>query len=424
MSDLEKVKKHDRGAILVFTVIIMVVLIGMAALAIDIGQMYVAKQRAQNVCDAAAQAGVRELATEARTRSFSSGGVSTARAVQAANQCTVTNNSLVPSWKVLIADDVPGDDLEGVKITFPLVETILNTDSGQQITVKYTGQAIRTEGYVNVDCAFAGIFGMYNKDIHAQATAIVSSKFCSKLIIPLTGSKLTIGDDGEMPDIQGYVLYTLHAGSWQEGDLGPGNYLSLRLPGEDLDTENGKKRYRERLAGKEEICMDEGTSNWDADTEPGDAAMQTFKGLEARLTDSEYQFDKDFPYVSPTGQDDYSEQIESGSIAWTKWLESGETDGDYDDTMRLAIIPLLGDMTGATGMTHVKIAGFAGFFIRNFYQKDTVDADGTEHKAGDVQGYFVWATIVGSGDFEWYVEPGSAPPAMPELMILTYRLIS
>ena len=401
MSDLEKVKKHDRGAILVFTVIIMVVLIGIAALAVDIGQMYVAKQRAQNVCDAAALAGVQKLAVEARMmNSDSSHFVSTSAAEEAAEQSASSNNDVVPSWQIVN----PEGETPGIKVTFPVEGETVLWDSGKPETVQYTGQAIRVDGEVNVETAFAGIFGMYNKLIPAHATAIVNSGLCSPLMIPLTGSKLTISGDGTMPPVQSQVLYTLHAGSWTAGELGPGNYLMLAFPGD-----TGKADYGKRLAGAGDVCLSKG-SVVDASSEPGDAANQTYKGLIDRFnkeTDSRFTYDEADP-------------ITKGESAWQAWLADGAADGVYPDTQRLVIIPLIQETTIA-GRKSVTIAGFAGFFIRNIYQKSTTDVEG-DHEAGDVRGYFVWGTVIG-GEVEWYVAPGGTVPETPELVV-TPRLIS
>src|SRR5690349_17246144 len=54
---INNIINNKRGMSLVFLVIILVVLLGMAALVIDIGSLRVGKQRSQNVADAAAIGG-------------------------------------------------------------------------------------------------------------------------------------------------------------------------------------------------------------------------------------------------------------------------------------------------------------------------------------------------------------------------------
>lgn len=407
MRNLGDARKDDSGAVLVFTVIVLVVLIGMAALAIDIGQMYIAKQRAQNVCDAAALAGVQELAVEAEMMNSGSGYVVDTDPAQAtAEECASANNDDVPSWRIVN----PDSETPGIKVTFPDAGETVKWDSGRDELVQYRGQVIRVDGKVNVETAFAGIFGMYNKFIPAKAIAMIKC-LQSKDIIPLTGSKLTVSGDGTTPPIQSKVLYTLHAGSWQDGYLGPGNYLTLRF-GDD----SGANDYRDRLAGEGgEVSLCQGVVNLDvANTEPGAMPVQTFKGLEDRLLQepigSLYAYDKQDP-------------IGSGDTAWTEWLKSG-LDGVYDNTRRLAVIPLLEEtIADVNGMKQVTIAGFAGFFIRNFYgSQDVIDPDGTVHYAGDVQGYFVWGRVVG-GEIKWYLSPEGTTPIGANMIIST-RLIS
>ena len=57
-------RKGNRGAVIVVVAIVMIVLLGIAALAVDIGYVAVTKNELQNIADAAALAGARELSRQ------------------------------------------------------------------------------------------------------------------------------------------------------------------------------------------------------------------------------------------------------------------------------------------------------------------------------------------------------------------------
>ena len=98
--------KGDRGQVMVLAALMMVVLLGMAALVIDVGRVVVEKQRIQNAADAAALAGAYELpdsTSKARTKAFeynNKNGVSNAETksivfTNSNKEVTVTNERTV-----------------------------------------------------------------------------------------------------------------------------------------------------------------------------------------------------------------------------------------------------------------------------------------------------------------------------------------
>lgn len=103
--------KTERGAVLLLVIFALAALLGVAALAIDIGMMEWARQRAQNVADAAALAGGQKMAT-------------VAGASDAATQVVGANNT-------------GGGVFQGVGIT---------VNPGNSVTV---------QGYVNAPLSFA-----------------------------------------------------------------------------------------------------------------------------------------------------------------------------------------------------------------------------------------------------------------------------
>lgn len=121
-----------RGATQVVVVVALPALLGMGALAVDIGHLVVAKQHLQQVCDAAAWAGGASLPTDA----VGDGG---ADAVQAAEQCAQVNG-----------------------VTLHAQAQPPHANSGWQLQVA---------AKEDVPMAFARIWGWDSRSVLAQATA-------------------------------------------------------------------------------------------------------------------------------------------------------------------------------------------------------------------------------------------------------------
>src|SRR5579864_2379811 len=121
-----------RGATQVMVAVALPALLGMGALAVDIGHMVVAKQHLQQVCDAAARAGGTALPTDAT-------GDGGAGAVQAAEQCAQVN---------------------GVKV-----------QAQPQAPQGSAGWQLQVTATQAVPMAFARIWGWDCRSVQAQATA-------------------------------------------------------------------------------------------------------------------------------------------------------------------------------------------------------------------------------------------------------------
>ena len=160
-------RKHaqtERGATLVLVVFALTALLGVAALALDIGMMEWARQQAQNAADAAALAGGQNMAT-------------TAGASAAATQVVGANNA-------------GGGAFQGVAITCN------------------PGSAVTVQGYVNAPLSFAPAVGYAPRSIDgvpntlsvSASATVTMQNVCS---LP-PGSGIApfgvIGDDPTNPD--------------------------------------------------------------------------------------------------------------------------------------------------------------------------------------------------------------------------------
>lgn len=178
------IMKDEKGAVLPLVVILMVVFLGMAALAVDGASLYQARRQMVNAADSAALAGAQEL-----IRSEGNKGAAEAVARNYAIQ-------------------INGSDPDKVTVDFPNDYTIV-VDVGKQ-----------------VDFGFAGIFGMDNSDVPARAAAIIGTTTEVGHVIPiaLPHSKFVAAAADEIIDIVNFDF-----------ELGPGNWNWVTFTGTGSD---------------------------------------------------------------------------------------------------------------------------------------------------------------------------------------------
>jgi Flp pilus assembly protein TadG len=350
--------QKQNGAILIFTAIMLIVILGMVVLAFDIGRLMIAKQRAQNVCDAAVLAGARYLTGyPASTRVDTSSGTATGSdgsAAVAAKDAVAANNAASPSWKTMTADGTN----EGVTITFPPYPASsgsLVADDGTRIPIKL-GQAIRAQAVIKVQATFARIFGFTSTDVYAQATAIVAVQSESPTPVTVTATAFpwavtdtTIWNaDTDPPSIRIGMgdQFTLKISNPAdpEGVIGSGNFLAVAY-GDD----RGANAYRDRIVSTIPVTF---TLNQQIDlyTEPGNIVGPTEQGLEERLSNDIY------PYPS------------ANDSSWNIWLGSyNSSTGTRADTRRIGVVPIVKDPGGNIhGRKSLELIGFAGVFVEGF----------------------------------------------------------
>lgn len=369
-----------RGAVLVLVAVVLVALIGIAALALDVGRLYVARQRAQNVCDASAIAGVWELALH-RSDSVS---LAESEATRVADECAEGNNDLVAQWCVLTPDSTD----EGLEVTFP--SGSVTDDAGRAIPVE-DGDAVRTRGDVNVEFGFARVLGFDAKRVPAAATAIVepSKQLTSNLFAPLVVSDRTVFGYGGQPGLSFGEQVTLKVTSWQEGFLGSGNFGAVDLPGD----KPGASDFRDRLSGnKPPTTMIADPSTW-IDTETGNMIGPAYQGLSSRLAKE----------TDPRFKND--------ATAWNNWGEAYDyTTMMFPFTWRIMIVPIVEDpLEPVPGRKEVEVVGYAGFFVER------------AEKKGDITGRFIQGIV--AGDTVRWVFPAGDSLEPPDLM-LAVRIVS
>ncbi|HET6455010.1 MAG TPA: pilus assembly protein TadG-related protein [Armatimonadota bacterium] len=389
---MRKAVQNECGAVLVLSVILMVVLLGMAALAIDVGQLYLARQRAQNVCDAAALAGGRHL-TGDESCTWANG-----KPTKAATDCRSANNTEVPSWQV-----------NGFTVEFP---TTVTFDNGTTATCDL-GDAIKVTGYVHVDYAFARIFGLVSKDVHASATALLGPAQTMYFVDPLGVTPAIEGCSQGQPYDVGPVE------QWQDSMANdPGNWLMLRL-----GNDSGMADYVDRLRMQSDptpISVGDTIS-----TQPGGSGgsgtgqSSTYKALVGEfhpdgsvkepgriLLEPDTRFQASHLDADGDGYDEYY-RTAYNPTAWSTWESTVNAYGLHPGSNRILILPII-DPEGLAGQSETQVLGFAAFFVERVWDGVSGEIDPASgspiHGIGQIQGRFIQAITSGSASVGWVFE--------------------
>ena len=212
---------QDDGTVIVMAAVCIVVVMGFAALAVDLGMVVTAEAELQNVADAAALAGVVHLATDdywvAHTQ---------ARQFAAANTCLNEGNALDGL-------NLGYYDFDAKTFT-PWQQTQWGTVPINAIKATAAREPGAPAG--SLPLAFAGVLGLGSASVRAQSTAVVDSRVSgfdgssAGIMLPFALSELAAGS----PPVIGRVL-NLYPNLPDEEDLVdarlivPGNFGLLDL---------------------------------------------------------------------------------------------------------------------------------------------------------------------------------------------------
>ncbi len=253
--------KTQSGVVLVLTTVAMVALLGMAGLALDMGDVYVNKTRLQNALDASALSAAKELVVTA-------GDMAAATAV-ARNTFALNKDE---GNEALAA--IPNESVN-VEFSANLVPWIPNSGASFVRVWVDIGSFTRPSFLIQV-------LGIDSKPVAASATAGPEQASCSNLF-PMLACGDAAAHDPSNNNYWGYtpgdqVILKIHAGGCPEPATpdnpdpcnGPGNFNVL-------DVGSGAAAVREALCGKgEHACAGAGHV---ADTEPGNMVGPVGQGL-------------------------------------------------------------------------------------------------------------------------------------------------
>jgi hypothetical protein len=330
-------KSSQRGSVLVLVTIGMVVLLGMAGLALDMGHTYLMKTRLQNALDTAALSGAKTLDdTDDPVQAE----------IDAINTFTIN----------------AGDDMNDTSLT-PVVEfSDILFDPGQVLDPQYV--RVSLAGYQQ-PMWFAQVLPAVGNTKQVSASAVagpspVLGEVCDIAPVMVCGDPAG-DDDCSDGACFGYDYnpfstdeIVLKSGAGDDSAVGPGNYQLIRL-----DDSTGGADIRTNLAGGFEGCVD--ASN-DIETEPGNTVGPVAQGLNTRFGIYKGPMDSDIykpDLVSDThSPDDYYSDYDSIYGA------AGPFDHpDGEANRRILAVPIGDCSTTTNGQGTVPLLGVACFFL-------------------------------------------------------------
>ena len=162
--------KERRGAVMIIVALIMAVLLGFAALAVDVGYLYATRNELQNIADGAALAAAGELGNQlSKGKTLDDTGVK-ALIKDAAEKIGKGNQA---AGKAIFS---LGDEVEFGRWKDPALNSngLFVTDDSPN-AVRVTARRAGTGTNEAVKTFFAAIWGIYSVDVSARATAALLS---------------------------------------------------------------------------------------------------------------------------------------------------------------------------------------------------------------------------------------------------------
>ena len=335
--------KHNsqRGSVLVLVTISMVVLLGVAGLALDMGHAYLMKTRLQNALDAAALSGAKTLDLTHDPAQAE---------IDARN--TFSFNA--------------GDDLKDAGLAITMVEfSDVLFDPAQALDPKYI--RVSLDDYQQ-SMWFAHILPGVGNDKLISATAVagptpVLGEICD--ILPV----MVCGDPSGDTDCTDGACYgynfdpasttetVLKSGSGNDWEVGAGNYQLIRLG----DSKGGSD-IRDNLAGSYENCFD---TSEDIETEPGNTVGPVAQGLNTRFGIYQGPF-------KPDDREIYKPDLVSDTHAPDSYYAEYDaiytSGGPFDNPdgeaqRRIVAVPIGDCSTTTSGQGTVPLLDIACFFL-------------------------------------------------------------
>jgi Flp pilus assembly protein TadG len=260
-------RNRHSGNVLVLFVISLLALLIVASLALDGGHLLLNKGRLQNLVDAAALHGAKEIDQ----------GATQVQASAAVSNLLSLNLAHLDQTELARAIDLAGnDDTSTAVLTIEyskFADPFVNVSSGED--APYVKVSLTQ---LTLDNFLANILS-FNKQISATAMAGPSTaiKNCFNNLVPM----MVCGSSSTPPyGLAQNSLYVMKIGSKTDSPIGPGNFQLIKL------VDNGKDAIRTALAGEENItqtCFNTGDNNASVPTEPGNAVGPVAQGLNTRM---------------------------------------------------------------------------------------------------------------------------------------------
>lgn len=333
-------RTDQKGVVLPILAVGMLILIGIAGLALDMGHAFLNRTRLQNALDAAALSGAVTLDRQRDTVQASADALNTFNLNAALD---MDNPGLVPviEFSDTLIPFVPGGlDPRYVRVT---------VDSFQE--PMWFAQVLPGVGTT--------------KDVGGSAVAGPSpslDEICDIAPIMVCGDPSADTDCGD-GDCYGYTFdptsteeTVLKTGSGSDWEVGPGNFQLIRL-----DDSKGGADVRENLAGSFENCI---RSTEPIETEPGNTVGPVAQGINTRFGIYNGPFDQD-------DRDIYKPDLVSDLHApdyyysdYKAAYDSTSYDNPDGEAERRVVAVPIGDCNGTVnGQGSVPILGLGCFYL-------------------------------------------------------------
>ena len=317
--------RKDRGAVILLVALLIFVLIGIAALAVDLGQLHLARARAQHVCDASALGAAWYLEP-------SNAGISTDVASKTADRLAVANNELD---KRTVLD--PVDGTEGVSLE--LVDS----------------RSVKVEGRVNIEFGFAKILGFNSSTVRVSATArLDGSTGFTYAFLPLAVDKNKVYLAADPDSVIDPLPQRLSTPFWEiaTGKSGnPNNLYPIVFPGDSYDP-----------TAYENLLMGQGT---ELDLNKGSRVTTITNDVVSSIVDT------------LTGR------ILGDTWTWQTW--NNATDKDKVTSKRIVVLPVTEKNANGT----FSVVGFTGFYVQEVKRYVDPNKYIPARHCADLYGYFV-----------------------------------
>jgi Flp pilus assembly protein TadG len=310
---------RQRGIVMLFYMIALVGVIGMAGVALDVGLMMLTKTRLQNALDAAALDGAREL--------FNTGG-DTAEAETAAKATFAVNLAGAPEPTVAFSNTQSPFTAGGLDPKY----------------VQVTVAALPVTTYLS---RIIGLGDSYDLNGSAMAGPMPISESCGG---PLGLCADPASGDSDCSDGNGCWGMSAAELTLHDAATGPGNYGLLQM-GSGASPTTGTAAG---MAGTESICVDVGDT---ATTGPGmqnnirHATNTRFAQYQGVFTDAD-AYPGDVVTTSPLLYPAYELLLQSGAL----------NNPDGVPRRRTMLLPVI-DCTGVSGISTVPVLGHACVFL-------------------------------------------------------------
>lgn len=318
-----RVPRGERGQMLILVGFVLFLMLGLAAMTVDLGTYMADRRDLQNDADAMALAGARDLPDEAA-------------AVSSANEWALKNG-------IVSGDgDLSNGEIESIEVY-------------QQSLPDEPNPRVHVTLKRDHDFAFARVLGIFSGTVEATASAVKTSPGGSTGVLPLSVKEEDVpGEDGFGVE----VVLKYDAQNVETGNFGP-----VRIDG------SGASTYRDSLkyGSDSVVCADttpadecqETSSECDGPecpTEPGNMVGPTRTGIDYRMDNTKEEcseFSGDDGAFVDNG--DGTHYLKPGC---NPFLAGGE------DSLRVVIVPIIDEL--CNGSCEVTIKGFALFYLEGY----------------------------------------------------------